>query len=307
MRRGSGCILAPEGQSLQAVSAPPPVAAALGSRYQGKMFFGLSKILWWFVSPGNVLLALLCLGAILLLTPWRRAGRRICVLAALLFVLVATVPVGGWMITALENRFPQPRSLPERIDGVISLGGMVDPVVSEARGQIAVSDAVERLTALSGLARRHPEARLIFSGGAGSIRFPDLREADFLGPFLDDIGLDPNRVILDNRARNTAENAEIVKKLAAPKPGETWVLVTSAFHMPRAVGCFRQAGFPVVPYPVDFHTVGEFGFTPIPALSGNLSALELAVHEWLGLVFYRLTGRTGELFPAPGDLNLRND
>jgi len=267
------------------------------------MFFGLSKILWWFVSPGNALLALLCFGAVLLLTPWRRTGRRICVLVTLLFVVVAAVPVGSWMITVLENRFPQPRTLPERVDGVISLGGMVIPTVSAARGQIAVSDAVERLTAMAGLARRYPEARLIFSGGAGSILHPDLREADFLRPFFDDIGLEPGRVVLDNRARNTAENAEIVKKMADPKPGETWLLVTSAFHMPRSVGCFRKAGFPVIPYPVDFQTVGAFGFTPIPALSGNLSSLELAVHEWLGLAFYRLTGRTGELFPSPGDLD----
>lgn len=266
------------------------------------MFFTLSKVLWWFTSPGNVLLLLLCVSVGLTFTPWRRMGRRLVVTVTVLYVLVAVLPVGSWMTTVLENRFPQPGHLPERIDGVIALGGFINPSVTQARGQVAVSGAVERLTALADLGRRFPEAQLIFSGGAGSLFHPDLREADLLAPFLTQIGLDPDRVTLDNSARNTAENAAIVRELVNPQPGETWILVTSAFHMPRAVGCFRKNGWQVVPYPVDFHMTGEFGFGLTPRFSGRLASLELAVHEWLGLLFYRLTGRIDAIFPAPAEM-----
>jgi len=263
------------------------------------MFFTLSKVLWWFAEPGNVLLFLLCIGGGLLFSPWRRAGRWIMALTVILAVFFSTVPIGGWMMTKLENRFPVATHLPERIDGIVSLGGIVNQFVSKARGQVAVGEAVERLTALAGLAREYPEARLIFSGGSGSLLKPGIKEADYLTPFLQQIGLDPARVTFDNRARNTFENAQLVRELATPQPGESWVLITSAFHMPRAVGSFRRVGWVVIPYPVDFHTTGDVNFSFIPSFTGRLNGLSLALHEWLGLVFYWLTDKTDDLFPAP--------
>ena len=85
-----------------------------------------------------------------------------------------------------------------------------------------------------------------------------------------------------------------------PRPDERWLLVTSAWHMPRAVGVFRQAGFPVTAYPVDFRTGGRANvLRPFATLSEGLRRLDVAAKEWAGLVGYRLTGRTGELFPRP--------
>ena len=263
------------------------------------MFFTLSKVLWWFAAPGNALLFLLCLGAVLLFTPWRRAGRWLTASAVVLAVLVSTIPVSGWLMTELENRFPVTTRLPERVDGIISLGGIVNQFVSQARGQVSVGDPVERLTELAGLAQKYPEARLIFSGGSGNLFKTDVKEADVLNPFLEQIGLDPARVTFDNRARNTFENALLVREIANPQPGENWILITSAFHMPRSVGCFRQAGWTIIPYPVDFHTTGEGEFGFFPDFSGRLNGLNLAVHEWLGLIFYWLTDKTDALFPAP--------
>lgn len=263
------------------------------------MFFTLSKVLWWFAEPGNALLFLLCLGVVLLFSPWRRAGRRITALATVLALAISILPVGGWMMTKLENRFPVAIDLPERIDGIVSLGGVVNQFVTKARGQVAVGEAVERLTALAGLARQYPDARLIFSGGSGSLTHTDIKEADVLTPFLRQIGLDASRVTFDNQARNTHENAVRVRELANPQPGENWILITSAFHMPRAVGSFRKVDWQMIPYPVDFHTTGDIGFNFFPNFSGRLNGLGLAVHEWLGLVFYWLTDRTDDLFPAP--------
>lgn len=263
------------------------------------MFFTLSKVLWWFAAPGNALLAVIGLGVLLLWTPWRRAGRRLATLGVLLLGTAAMLPIGGQLIQTLENRFPVVHRLPEHVDGIIALGGVADQFVTVARGQVAIGDPVERLTEMAALARRHPEARLIFTGGSGLLFDQSVREADVLAPFFSQIGLDPARITFEDQARNTYENAQLVSDLAAPKPGETWVLITSAFHMPRAVGCFRKIGWDVLPYPVDFKTTGKAGWHVGFNVSGNLGALDLGVHEWLGLLFYRITGRTDALFPAP--------
>lgn len=265
------------------------------------MFFSLSKILWWFAAPANLLLCLMTLAVLLLWTPWRRAGRSLATLAVLLSLATATLPVGSWLIHKLENRFPTVSTLPAHVDGIIVLGGVVNQFLTAARGQVAVGDAVERLTEFAALARRYPQARLIFSGGSGSLFRQDLKEADAVDPFWQQIGLDESRVRYDNQSRNTAENAARTFELARPQPGETWVLITSAFHMPRAIGCFRRAGWTVVPYPVDYQTGPAFTFAPIFDFIGHLGRLDLAIHEWTGLLFYWLTDRTDTLFPGPAN------
>ncbi|MEK7245144.1 MAG: YdcF family protein, partial [Pseudomonadota bacterium] len=209
------------------------------------------------------------------------------------------VPAGRSALLALENRFPAVTELPARIDGAVVLGGMVDPFVTRARGQLALGGAVERLFALAEIGRRHPQAALVFSGGSGVLGRQDATEAEALRPHLAAFGLDPARVVFENRSRNTHENAVLTRALVQPRPGETWVLVTSAFHMPRAVGAFRHAGWTVVPYPVDYQLEPDppsgWGFDFL----GGMSALRAALHEWSGLVAYRLAGKTDALFPAP--------
>lgn len=265
------------------------------------MFFSLSKILWMLAAPANLLFLLLGAGVLLLWTRWRRLGRAMVTLATLLMMAVATLPLGSWLVYRLENRFPMVSTPPPRIDGIIVLGGAVNPWMTMERGQISINDHVERLTEFAALARRHPEARLLFTGGTGSLTRQDLKEADVIGPFWAQIGLDSRRVEYENQSRNTYENALLSLPLARPQPNETWVLVTSAFHMPRAVGCFRQAGWRVLPYPVDYKTGKSFSFSLSFNPAGRLSALNGATHEWLGLIVYRLTGRTDSLFPGPAD------
>ncbi len=264
------------------------------------MFFELSKTAGAFLTnPGNLFFLVLALGAVLLWTPARRLGRELVGLAVVAGLFAATVPAGRSALLALENRFPAAGELPARVDGIIALGGMVDPFVSPARGQLTLSGAVERLFALAEIGRRHPEAKLVFSGGSGVLGRQDATEAETLRPHLALFGLDPARVVLEGRSRNTYENAVLTRALVEPRPGETWVLVTSAFHMPRAMGVFRRAGWTVVPYPVDYQLEPEsppgwsFDFL------GGMGTLRAALHEWTGLVAYRLAGKTDALFPAP--------
>jgi uncharacterized SAM-binding protein YcdF (DUF218 family) len=280
------------------------------------MFFDLSKTAGAFLAnPGNLFFVLLLAGTVLLWTPARpdrgasfdargdsparRLGRVLVTLAALIGLVAATAPMGRLARLALEDRFPPPESWPAEVDGVVVLGGMVDPFVSRARGQLILGDAVERLLAFAEFGRRYPRAQLVFSGGSGVLGRQDATEAETLRPHLAQFGLDPARVVFEGRSRNTYENAVFTRDLVRPAPGETWVLVTSAFHMPRAMGAFRRAGWTVVPYPVDYHLepaqAGAWGFDFL----AGFGSLRAALHEWTGLVVYRLTGRTDALFPAP--------
>jgi len=262
------------------------------------MFFTLSKVLWLLIQPSNLFFVLLCVGAALLWTPWRRFGRWLASISALFGLAVMTLPLGPWLLTELENRFPIVRQLPDGVDGIIVLGGVVNQFVTIARGQVSVGDPVERLLEMATLAQRHPTARIVFSGGSGSLTNQSVKEADVIDPLLRQIGLDPARVLFEHRSRNTYENAIFTREMVAPKPGETWILVTSAFHMPRAVGCFRQAGWAVVPYPVDFKTTGTRHSGPSLDFTSRLSGFDLAVHEWIGLFAYWATGKTNALFPG---------
>ena len=262
------------------------------------MAFVLSKLLWTLLSPANLLVLLLLIGFGAQMLGWRRFGLRLS--AGVLAVLTALtmLPVWAWTMVPLESRFPQP-VWPEKIDGVVVLGGSVDTSASAAWNRPVVNHAADRLMELAWLARRYPEARLVFTGGSGSLTNPEQLEAPIVRRALERIGVPVERMVFEDRSRNTLENAVFTKELVKPKPGETWVLVTSAYHMPRSVGIFRKIGWPVLPDPVAYYTGLDDGSQFGPNLAKDLSILDDSLHEWLGLVSYRLMGRTDALFPGP--------
>jgi len=263
------------------------------------MFFYLSKIFWFFASPGNAFLLALLVGLFLTSTRFRRTGKSLVWLAICFALLVTFVPIGDYMLKTLEERFAVPAALPERIDGIVVLGGVIDPVLSKIRKQTAISGAVERITVSSRLALSHPGAKLIFSGGSGTIRNQDVKEADYAAGLFTSLGVPADRLVLEREARNTWENAKFTMELAAPKAGETWVLVTSAFHMPRAVGAFRRVGWEMIPYPVDFKSKRDLSFPSPMDFANGLGNLAHAGHEWIGLIAYWLTGKNSAAFPKP--------
>jgi hypothetical protein len=112
-------------------------------------------------------------------------------------------------------------------------------------------------------------------------------------------GIARSRIVLEENSRSTHENAVSGKALLQPKPGENWILVTSANHMPRAVGCFRAVGWSVIPYPIGQKIDPATGLSPDFDLAGGLSTTALAGKEWVGLIAYRIFGWTPELFPGP--------
>jgi uncharacterized SAM-binding protein YcdF (DUF218 family) len=261
------------------------------------MSFFLSKLFWWVVNPGNVMLGLLCLGVIALLVGWRRWGVRLVTVATVLALLVTVLPIGAWLLEPLENRFPVP-DLPARVDGIVVLGGSINPVLSAARHQPILTDSAERLTEFVALARRYPAAKLVFTGGSASVVDTVDREADYARTVFEQVGLDVSRITFERDSRNTYENAVMSKAAVDPQPGETWLLVTSAYHMPRAVGCFRAQDWQVIGYPVDYGTAPDGNPASFSLLAG-LDGVHWALREWIGLGFYWLAGRTDRFLPGP--------
>ncbi|MDX5361933.1 MAG: YdcF family protein [Alphaproteobacteria bacterium] len=265
------------------------------------MFYLASKLLGAALQPSNLVLLMLMTGlALLIAGRARRISRLLVAVGVAVPLLAGLTPLPQALLAPLERRFPPPSSDMPSPDGIVVLGGAIDPVMSARRGQPALNHAAERMTAAVALALRYPGARVVFAGGAGGLPVPEEKEADAARALFASLGLAPDRVLYERASRNTRENATFAKALADPQPGERWLLVTSAFHMPRAVGVFRAAGWEVVAWPVDHRTppdLADVGW--MPSVSDGLSALDLAAHEWLGLAAYRLTGRTQTLFPAP--------
>jgi uncharacterized SAM-binding protein YcdF (DUF218 family) len=258
----------------------------------------LSKTLWFIVRPGTFALILACVGLALM---WRgRRWGRWPLLAGLgFYVVVIATPLAPWIVMPLEDRFPRPLQAPPRVDGVIVIGGAVDQNLTEARGIPALNGAAERMTEFVALARRYPEARLVFTGGQGSLVHGGLTEADVARQLFTALGLPAMRVTYEDQARNTWENAVLTRRLVDPRPGETWLLVTSASHMPRSVGAFRKAGWQVVPWPVNYRTGHGFAALYDAPFPERLQMLESGLREWLGMVVYRALGRSDALFPGP--------
>ncbi len=264
------------------------------------MFFVLSKILGFFALPSNTVIAIGVLGIVLLATRWRRTGVWLAMASVLGCAVMGLSPLGNALILTLEQRFPPWDATRGAPDGIVVLGGAITPEVSVARGMPALNEAAERITAAVELARRYPNARIIFSGGSGALLYGEGVEAEIAIRQFEALGLPHDRVVAEEQSRNTIENAVFSRLIAEPKPGERWLLVTSAYHMPRAVAVFRAAGFPVEAYPVDWRTRGSAdALRPFESVGDGLRRTDTAVREWVGLVVYRLTGRTEELLPSP--------
>ncbi|MGY6646733.1 MAG: YdcF family protein [Salinarimonas sp.] len=265
------------------------------------MFFIISKIVWFLLAPSNLLALLVALGLLLAsLTRARRSGLALAGIACAGLFLFGMTPLASLAMRTLEARFPVAEPLTGTVHGIVVLGGSQDPDASIALGQPVLNEAAERLVVGLELARRFPDARVLLSGGSGALAGNDTSEARAGALMLESLGLDPVRILIEERSRNTHENAVFSRDVAQPQEGETWLLVTSAFHMPRSVGVFREAGFEVVPYPVDFRTMGRDGGLPgFATISDGLRRFDVAMREYVGLVAYRLTGRTDALFPAP--------
>jgi len=221
-----------------------------------------------------VVMALIVAGVVL-----RRRGLALTGVAILL--LIVLLPIDDLASRPLEDRYVRPEVA--RVDGLVVLGGAVDEQTSIDRGTPSMAPAASRLFEMAVLARRWPQARIVFAGGSGLVAPGALVEADIVAGMLPGLGIDVARVALDRRSRTTAENATEARRVAQPRPGSCWLLVTSAIHMPRAMAEFAAAGFAVAPWPVGYSTRAH-RFSWLESPGERLTRTDAAAHEWIGLL-----------------------
>ena len=251
------------------------------------MFFVLSKALAWALEPATWFLILQAVALALLLRRYYRTCVAVLAVSTLGFFLMTQMPIAGMLIRPLEQAVKAPRELPPTVDGIVVLGGAFDMPLTDAYGKPQLNAEAERITEFVALARRHPEAQLVFTGGEGVLQLTRMTEADAMRQFLARHGIDPARAVYEEKSRNTYESVIYTKRLVNPQLGQTWVLITSANHMPRAIGIFRKAQWNAIPFPVSYHALPAVAFG---RSERRYETLNSAIHEWAGILAYRLAG-----------------
>ena len=265
------------------------------------MFFWASKLFWVLAEPANLLVFAMLVGVIGMRTSKARGARRLLTATVIVSALCAFGPVGALLTRPLEDRFTRPGPDMAAPDGIIVLGGAMNEVVNDARGVLMLDEFGSRMTEGVALARRFPKARLIFTGGSASLLLSGRTEADDARGLFEALGVPRDRLTAEDRSRNTYENAIFTRDLIHPRADERFLLVTSGFHRPRAMGVFRRAGINVVPWPADYLTRGDASdyWRLRQSASDSMRAISISTKEWIGLVAYRLAGMTDALLPSP--------
>lgn len=263
------------------------------------MIFLLSKLVGLLVRPSTILLLCCVVGLALSWRGRNRLGRWLLLVGVGGFVAVLLLPLDQWALLPLEDRFPQVANPPAHVDGIVVLGGAMEPDITADRRIPSLNGAAERMTEGVTLARRYPNAKLVFTGGRGAVTPGRETEADAARALFIDLGVAPDRLVMESASRTTWDNAVFTRALVHPQPGEVWILVTSADHMARGVGAFRAVGWKVIGWPVGYKSGHDLILWLPTSLGHRLGQLDEAVHEWAGLVAYWAMGRSSALFPGP--------
>lgn len=254
--------------------------------------FIASKLLSFATQP-LAWVALLLLGALLCLSVRRKWGLGLGWTALTLLLVQGWEPLPDAVLRQLEAQYPQ---LPAHVSlqpfvGVIVLGGALEPsYVWQGHDQPALNDAAERMTEALHLLQQQPHLRLLFTGGEGGWLAQGPTEAERARIFFERMGADRQRILYESASRTTYENAVLSRRVPGVNPAQPWLLLTSASHMPRAMATFRKAGWSVTPYPVDFRTGSQTPWSEYSMVRGS-NKWQLALHEWAGLLAYRLSGQ----------------
>ncbi len=254
------------------------------------MFFIASKIFWYIFSPLTLIAILLMTGCLLLALKQAKWGRRATGLAIALFVIGGVLPTGPNLIVYLESRYDVP-GIPDDVAGFLVLGGAIH-VQDETRArQMSIRDHGERFTEMLRLSRAYPQVPIVYSGGDGGLTQSSPKESDIVQNYLKEIGYLNERLRFENRSRSTYENMAYSLELVHPQPGDKWVLITSAFHMPRSAAVFRKGGWNVLPYPAGYLEDGTYKVLGDLDVLGNFYKLQVATKEIVGIIAYKLTGK----------------
>ena len=262
------------------------------------MFYFISKVFWLVAQPLSLVFLFGLAALVLTVAGRRRSGAALGSAGLTILGLVSFTNIGAVLIAPLESRFERPAALPEGIDTIVLLGGATSGPVSTARQITETDEAGDRLIETIRLAQLYPDARIVPTGGVAAISTRTESEAATMQRLMLSFGIAPERIVLEDQARNTDENADYTARLLGPAHGPV-LLVTSAFHMPRSMGLFRKAGIAAIAWPTDYRSTGKehFGIDIAEPVT-NLLTASVAMREWIGLAAYHWTGRIDDMLPA---------
>ena len=253
----------------------------------------MSEWIWWLLTPSSLLVVFLVLAYLSSRAGAGRLGAALLFLPLLLLLALVVLPLGDYLAAPLENRYPAPARLPSRVDGIVVLGGSVDWRETADRGQLSLDAAGERMLGALALARRYPEATIVFTG-----LYDDALRQEWRGPSGEGLLFEPalggREVLFLGEARSTYEEALLAIERARPEPRSNWLLVTSALHMPRPLLTFRTQGWTLTPFPVDYRTTEKVTPRFEVRVGDRLSDLDRAVREWGAYLVYRSLGRISD-------------
>ena len=255
------------------------------------MFFALSKILWSIINPFNLLILFLFLGIVLKTFNYLKSAKAFFLISFMIFILIGFFPTGNFLMFILEKKFHNQAELPEKVDGILILSGATNPYLSKVHKQVSLNGASERLFESIKLIKKYPGAKIVFSGGSGSLN-SNLTHSEVAKKFYSSLDIDLNRIYFEDKSKNTHENILFSKKIFKPKKNEKWILVTSAFHLNRAINIAEKVDWEFIPYATDFNLPKKFSWKPSFNFIGNIYSFQNSSHEWVGLIVYDLTGKS---------------
>jgi uncharacterized SAM-binding protein YcdF (DUF218 family) len=259
--------------------------------------FIFGKAAWIVAQPLSLTFTLIVLAMVLRLFGRRVLAATATLLAGIILFVALYTSSGAWALQILEARYPRP-ALPTGIKCMIVLGGAIDLEVTAGRGHVEMNQSADRFIEAARLAILHPEAKILVSGGDGSFSAGNKGDAELAGDFFAGLGIDPSRLIRETTSRNTEENVTETQALLASNGLSDCLLITSAYHMPRAKALFDKAGVPTIPWATDYRSSGQvrldFDFTQ-PTLNSQMAST--AVREWTALAVAHLKGETAGWVP----------
>ena len=240
-------------------------------------------VLWW-------VLALVVLGLWGASQRWRRIALRMLWAGMAVLGVLGFSALPDALLRPLENQYgvPTEQEIKQHVGAIVLGGAIQHPGVFAVHGEVPLGEAAERMSTPVGLLRQHPHLKLVFSGGEGRLLTTGTTEAELAQAFYLAQGVDMSRVTLEGGSRTTRENAQQVARVLGQRCKEPWLLVTSAWHMPRSMAEFEAVGCNVTAYPVDFRTGHSTSLTEY-SLAHSLVRWQTALHEWLGLWVYGMT------------------
>ena len=256
--------------------------------------FYISKIIWFLLSPINLILVLLSLVFIFNLINFNRLSKFFFFLTLLFFLISGILPIGSYLGYVLEKKYHFSNYYPNQVDGILILGGATDPYLSDKYNQVILNDSGERLIESVLLINKYPDAKIIFSGGSGSLFYPELDHATVAKKFFENMEIN-NNIIYEEQSRNTFENILYSKTIVMPKDSENWLLVTSAFHLNRSLAVASKLDWKLIPYATDFRHPKKFTWKVSFNFLSNFSEFDHSTHEWIGIIYYYFMGRLDSL------------